>query len=445
MYRTPEASVTAKTELALVWLFYLAGGAIVLALTAKPGLVPAAAAAAVAAFAAVRFPESILVFFLVIGSLKSTDLGARIGQFAPAGFDLSALAGLALVGAVAIALWKQREQAYELPLAAAFFLAVVVLLLVGAFYSPDPGGGMRKVLVFETFSALAFIAPLAIVRTRACFFRTLVLVVAVGVAVALTVQPSVRSASVLVLPGGDNQIQVGLLLGLAVVAIVAYLWPASNGWLRLAFLPPLALLLTKLFSAGGRSALIGTLLACAVGTVWLLRSGRRNRIAALALVGVLAALVPAAWITSAPAVKERYLVTIADARGGAGLDSGGADRTALADAALETFESHPQGAGTAAYPALTGYEWPHNIVLELASELGLPGVAAFLALVAGVGLTLVRAARSPTLRTEAIGAASLLLLPLTMAFASFDLNGNRTLWFACGFALAGTRLAEAPS
>jgi O-antigen ligase len=144
-------------------------------------------------------------------------------------------------------------------------------------------------------------------------------------------------------------------------------------------------------------------------------------------------------------VKERYLVTIADMRGGAGLDSGGAERTALADAAVETFDEHPLGAGTAGYTALTGYEWPHNIVLELASELGLLGVAAFIALVAGIVVAAVRAARSPTLRTEVIGAASLLLLPLTMAFASFDLNGNRILWFACGLALASTRLEKAPS
>jgi O-antigen ligase len=442
VYSTAYASTTAKTELALVWLFYLAGGVIVLALTAKPALVPAAAAAAVVVVAAVRFPEAILVFFLVIGSLKPTELGAQIAQFAPAGFDLSALAGLATVGAIAIALRKQWVQPFGLPLAAVFFLALVVLLLVGAFYSPDPAGGLRKALTFEIFSALAFLAPLAIVRTRASFYRTLVLVVAVGVAVALTVQPAERSASLLVLPGGTNQIQVGLLLGLAVVSIVAYLWPASSGWLRLAFLPPLALVLTKLFSAGGRSALVGTLLACTVGTLWLLRSGRRNRIAALALVGLLAALIPAAWITTAPTVKERYLVTIADMRGGAGLDSGGAERTALADAAVETFDAHPLGAGTAGYTALTGYEWPHNIVLELASELGLLGVAVFFALVAGIVAAAVHAARSPTLRTEAIGAASLLLLPLAMAFASFDLNGNRILWFACGLALASTRLVE---
>ena len=442
MYSTAEARATAKSELALVWLFYLAGGIIVLALTAKPALVPAAAAAAVVAVAAVRFPESILVFFLVVGPLKSTELGEPLAAVAPAGVDLSVLAGTALAGAVAIALWKQRAEPVTLPWAASFFLVLVLLLLIGAFHSPDATGGMRKAFTFETFSALAFLAPLAIVRTKSSFARTLVLLTAVGLGVAVTVEPAERSASVLVLPGGDNQIQVGLMLGLAVVSILGYLWPVSNGWMRLVWVPPLVLTFTTLFSSGGRSALVGTLLACAVATAWLLRAGRTNRIAALALVGLLAALLPAAWITTAPEAKERYLVTIADARGGAGLDAGGAERAELADAAVRTFESHSLGAGTAGYAALTGYEYPHNILLELASELGLLGVAAVFALVAGIAVAAMRAARSPTLRAEVIGATSLLVLPLTIAFASFDLNGNRVLWFACGLALASTSLRE---
>jgi O-antigen ligase len=445
VYRAAERHATAWTELALVWCFYLAGAAIVLALTARPALVPAVLAAVVVALAAVHLPESLLVFFLVVGPLKSTQLGEPLAAVAPGGIDLSVLLGLSLAGAVAVALWKQRAEPVTLPWATSFFLALVLLLLAGAFYSPDSSGGVRKALTFETFSALAFLAPLAIVRTKSSFRRTLVLVTGVGVAVAVLVEPAERSASVLVLPGGDNQIQVGLLLGLAVVSIIGYLWPASSGWFRLVWALPLVLSLTTLFSSGARSALVGTLLACVVATVWLLKAGRRNRIAALALIGLLTALLPAAWITTAPEAQERYLVTIADVRGGGGLDSGGAERSVLADAAVETFESHPMGAGTAAYPALTGYEWPHNIVLELASELGLLGVAAVFALVAGILAAAVRAARSPTLRTEAIGAASLLFLPLTMAFASFDLNGNRILWFTCGLALASTRLVEAPS
>jgi O-antigen ligase len=245
---------------------------------------------------------------------------------------------------------------------------------------------------------------------------------------------------VLVLPGADNQIQVGLLLGLGFVSIVGYLWPASSGWLRLIWLPAAAFTLMKLVSAGGRSALVGTLLACAVALAYLVRTSGRDRLAALALVGVLAALLPAAWVTSSPAVKERYLVTIDDLRGGAGLAADGADRAELADAAVTVFADNPLGAGTGSYTALTGYEWPHNLVLEVASELGIIGVAALAGLLVGTALVLRRAASRPEIRREVVGAASLLVLPLTVAFASFDLNGNRILWFTCGLALAVTRL-----
>jgi O-antigen ligase len=439
---TAHEYASSKAELALVWLFYLAGSAVVLVLVTAPSQLPVALAVLLVAYAAVRLPESLLALFLVVGPLKGTELGERLAAVAPAGVDLTVLAGAALVGAVAVSLWRNRSEPIMVGWPTVFFLALVVLLLAGVLYSPDPDGALRKAFLFQTFSVLAFVAPLAIVRTRTSLFRTLAFLVAVGVVVALSVEQSESLASVRVLPGGDNQIHVGLLLGLAVVSIVGYLWPASSGWRRLLWLPPLALTLAQLLASGGRSALVGAVLACAVATAWLMRAGRRNRIAALALVGVLAALLPAAWITTAPEVKDRYLVTIADLRGGAGLDAGDAERAELADAAVRTFESHPLGAGTAGYTALTGYEWPHNIVLELASELGLVGVAALLGLLAGVGVAAVRAARSPSLRTEVIGATSLLVLPLTMAFASFDLNGNRALWFACGLVLATTGLRE---
>jgi O-antigen ligase len=436
---TVEDYASLKAEFGLIWLVY--GCAVVTGLTllVRPELAMAAAMLAVVALAAYHLPELVLVLFLVVGPLRTSEVGVR-AQGAITAVDLTVAAAAALALAVGVSLWRHRAEPFSVPAPAVFFLGLCALLLVGVLHSPAPADGLDKAVAFQLFSALAFLAPLAIVRTRAALVRTLGLLVAVAVAVALTAEEAERSESVLVLPGGNSQIQVGLLLGLGLVAIVAYLWPASRGWARLVWLPPAALVLPKLLSAGGRSALLGSLLACAVAMACLVGSGRRNRIAALALVGVLAALLPAAWATSSPAAKERYLVTVLDVRGGAGLDAGGAERADLASAAVGVFADHPLGAGTAGYTALTGYEWPHNIVLELAAELGLAGVAVFLALLAGTAVALRRAALDPRLRLEAIGAASLIVLPLTMSFSSFDLNGNRILWFACGLGLAVTRL-----
>jgi O-antigen ligase len=433
-----EHHVNARAELGLLWIVYALGGAVVLALVAKPTIAFAAAVLVLFALVAIRLPELPLVAFVVVGTLKSTDVGARLSAVAPV--DLSALTAAGLTVAVCCSLWRYRHEPFGVATPVLAFLALLVLLLVWVPASPDPVGGLRKAHLFESFSALAFLAPLAIVRTRQSLYRLLAIVVGVGVLVGLSAKEAERSDSVLVLPGADNQIQVGLLLGLAVVAVVAYLWPASVGWVRVFWLVPAAFALVKLISAGGRSALVGAVLACVVALVCLLRSGGRDRIAAVALVGVLAALAPAAWVTSSPAVKERYLVTIDDLQGGSGLDSGGADRSALADSAIGVFADHPLGAGTASYPALTGYEWPHNLVLEVASEQGVVGVTLLLVLFAGTAVSLQRAATSPTIRREVIAGGSLIILPLTVALSSFDLNGNRILWFATGLALATARL-----
>lgn len=442
-----EEHASAKAEFGLIWLLYGLGSLAVVALVAKPGLIALAAAAVVFGIIAYQLPELLLVIFVAIGPLKATDIGdwwtgrmAGFGESTPTVTDLTLLAAMALVAGLCLSLWRHRHEEFIVPRPALGFIGIAVLLLLGVPVSPAPDAGLAKALMFVGLGSLAFFAPLVIVRTRTSLYRTLALLAALAVAVGFSAETPDRSEGVLVLPGADNQIQLGLLLGLGVVSIVGYLWPASSGASRLIWLLPVGFLLVKLFSAGGRSALVGTLLACAVALGLLVVSGRRNRLAALALVGVLAAFLPAAWVMSGPAVKDRYLTTVADLRGGAGLDAGGADRGALADSAVEVFAANPLGAGTGAYPALTGYEWPHNIVLELGSELGIFGVAALIALVGGIAVTLRRAARSPTLRCEVIGVGGLLLLPLTVAFSSFDLNGNRTLWFACGLALAAARL-----
>ena len=136
------------------------------------------------------------------------------------------LAAAALVIAVCVSLWRRRSEP-SIPWRPARSSSLSSSSCCSACCLAGSEGGLEKALAFQTFSALAFLAPLAIVRTRPAVWL-LGLIVAVGVVVGLTAEEPERSESVLVLPGADNQIQVGLLLGLGVVSIVAYLWPASK-------------------------------------------------------------------------------------------------------------------------------------------------------------------------------------------------------------------------
>ena len=282
-YTSLEEHSSAKAEFGLIWLVYGLGSLGVVALVAKPNLISAAVLGVALAVVAYRLPELLLVLFLVVGPLKSTDVGARVAGSLPAGADLTAFMASALLAAVCLSLWRRRDEPFALPAAALGFVALAVLLFLGVPGSPAGEDALDKAVTFVTLSALAFLAPLAIVRSRRSFHRTLALLVVVAVAVGLAAEAPERSESVLVLPGGDNQIQVGLLLGLGAIAVVAYLWPVSSGRLRLVWLLPAGFLLVKLVSAGGRSALAGTALASALALVWLVRSGRHERLAAARL------------------------------------------------------------------------------------------------------------------------------------------------------------------
>lgn len=104
-------------------------------------------------------------------------------------------------------------------------------------------------------------------------------------------------------------------------------------------------------------------------------------------------------------------------------DAAVAERIALQRVALQNFSEHPfGGVGAGGNAPLGTVAYPHNIALEIASEFGLVGLAAFASIV------VVTAARIRSDRMVAI----LFWQTLLYAFASGDLGSNELLViFAC--------------
>jgi O-antigen ligase len=247
-----------------------------------------------------------------------------------------------------------------------------------------------------------------------------------------------------VLPGSENEIDVGLLTGLGLVALIAYLWPATPGLWRALWLAPAAILLWRLVGAGSRGALLGAAIAVAVALALQLWRPR-TRGPALALLAILVALAPIAWTSSSPDARAKYTAVLQLSGDGpaAALDAGGGERSEIAAAATQIFLDNPMGVGTDGYAPLSGWDRPHNIVLELGSELGVAGIAVFALLLAGVAAAVLPQVRRAGAPAEAIAATALLVVPLTVAFSSFDLNDNRMLWLCLGVALSVPQIARA--
>jgi O-antigen ligase len=110
-------------------------------------------------------------------------------------------------------------------------------------------------------------------------------------------------------------------------------------------------------------------------------------------------------------------------------------RWQLYQAALAAFAQNPvTGAGTGSYACISpvpGISYPHNLFLESAVELGLPGLALSLLFVFAPLARLVLWRKKAK---EIALAVSLLVFCLVNSMLSGDIPGNYTLWLAAGVA-----------
>jgi O-antigen ligase len=129
---------------------------------------------------------------------------------------------------------------------------------------------------------------------------------------------------------------------------------------------------------------------------------------------------------------------------GSGLSSNG--RSQLWSEAWGLFTSHPLfGAGTGSFFGFDGLnQYPHNLFLEVAAELGLVGLVLLVVFLASSWFGVVRAARRFGLpgRPEVALVASLFTAALVNAMFSGDITTNGGLWLAAGLVL-GLRLRTA--
>jgi O-antigen ligase len=113
-----------------------------------------------------------------------------------------------------------------------------------------------------------------------------------------------------------------------------------------------------------------------------------------------------------------------------------ARRADLFRAALRLFVAHPViGAGTSGYETAAGYEYPHNLVLHVASEFGLVG----LAVLGALGIAALLTWRPTSTVSVALGA--LLAFLVLNAMVSNGIYENRMLWGVWLVLLAGPLVA----
>jgi O-antigen ligase len=381
---------------------------------------------------ALAMPELMLGLFLVSGGIKA----APWLQGLP--FDLTLAAAAGVLAAMAASVKRNSIGLAALAPPTALAGGIAALVLLTTLWSPDPTAGLDKALRFQFLTMLAFAAPLVLIRSRQSLVRVTVAIVAFALLIALTSVSTGDLAAPLQSAGG-NEIQLGIYAAFGLIAVVAYLGRIGPPRRRAMWLAPAVLLAATVLEAGSRGALVSGTLALLFVWSQIART-RQSRVIGLGLAAavIIALATGAGGLAGSAAV--RYRQSLLTTSPSAILR----DRGQRFDEGWRLAVAHPLGVGTAGYNALTGgLQYPHNIILELASEQGLIGVALFVALVIAAW----RARRLTTLgprSPEAVLTGALIVLFFAESLFSDDINGNRLLWFALGLALAVRRLAADP-
>jgi O-antigen ligase len=364
-----------------------------------------------------REPLALFALYLVIGLFKEEAVVKSLPVDATLALGLL----LALVCGARLVTGRVRTVPYGFALT----IAVVALSLVASLaWTTAHSYGSQKTTTYLTVTMLAIGAPFFLFERWADLrrFFTWTVVVAVPVALLALAHPSVDTGRL----AGDNTIGTSRLLCIA--ALILVLGALGRSRIRLPAAVLAAAFIAIAAGVGSRGPILSFGLTLAVTlAAWLLRVPRKVA-PVLAVATVSIAVVP---FVSLPASSSQRLSEAAHDPVATFREN---DRYFLAQQAFELIDRHPiRGAGAGAFSTVNPTaKWPHNIFLELWSELGL---AALLVVATGIVAALVGlfrlAWRLPTHGREQELVYILLAVFVFNVLAvqvSGTINDNRDFW-----------------
>jgi O-antigen ligase len=413
----PRSSATARLGRGEALL-----GAAVAGLAAAATVIAGPAALAIPAVLLIaifflREPLALFALYLVIGLFKEEAVVKSLPVDATLALGLL----LALVCGARLVTGRVRTVPYGFALT----IAVVALSLVASLaWTTAHSYGSQKTTTYLTVTMLAIGAPFFLFERWADLrrFFTWTVVVAVPVALLALAHPSVDTGRL----AGDNTIGTSRLLCIA--ALILVLGALGRSRIRLPAAVLAAAFIAIAAGVGSRGPILSFGLTLAVTlAAWLLRVPRKVA-PVLAVATVSIAVVP---FVSLPASSSQRLSEAAHDPVATFREN---DRYFLAQQAFELIDRHPiRGAGAGAFSTVNATaKWPHNIFLELWSELGLAALLVVATAIVAALVGLFRLAwRLPTHGREQELVYILLAVFVFNVLAvqvSGTINDNRDFW-----------------
>jgi len=396
---------------------FIAGIGVFVALQApRTSLVLLAGVAALAAL--LLFPELALALFVVIGDLKGDD---RVAAILP--WDLTLALAAVLIAGIALNFFRGKPVARP-PGVYLLFVPFVAVMTASLAYTPVFDAGLEKLGRFIGITGISILAPFFVLGTPCSLKRFFVGFSVAGFAICAWSLSALDGSARLATPSNNT-----IALGHIACALILILWfgaiPRVSFPQRFAACFLLAVPAVALIGSGSR----GPLIACAVVVLASVLVDRRRWLDLGCLAALALAAVP---FLKLPASSLDYLGTLVRSRTTAELLSFRGD---LIDSAWRLLQQHPLiGGGIQSFryfsPNSALYNWPHNIFLEIACELGIPAallVCAVFGTAIRESLRQIRYRTAPHFAFSEITAA-LLAVGIINGTNTGDINSDRLTW-----------------
>ncbi len=330
------------------------------------------------------------------------------------------------------------------------FLVFFVLLAISYLYSPSPVAGWEKLTKFAVFETLAFFSSFLLFKSDRDF--RMFLWVAVFVAACLSIRMiagmSHPTSQQLLGEADLTRIGEGQMIGTALLILLFYRFPGTFGRvLPLILAPLLAVGLVASEARGPAFSLIIVLVLCTTVVRVQAVVPRKTIFAGIVLIAVVS-VASLVWMSSMPGYAVRGLQKKAEIQAmlHGSLAAGGttALRATYYKSAVEAFTKKPlQGWGLNGWTIYQFGEdriyYPHNFILEVAAEQGVPGVTILVGLLLACIVGLLRAAK--TGYREFILVLPILLFTILYNSTTGNIE-DRSLFFWLGTALVAARMAK---
>jgi O-antigen ligase len=411
-------------------------GAALVTFGVAPGRFFFAVASAIALAVLVIYPELALALYVVVGDVKGDE---RVASLLP--YDLTLALGAILLAGIALNLLRGKRWVAMPP---AYFLLIVLVALMTASlsYTPVFDAGLEKLERFLSVTGIVVVAPFFVLAAPQAMKRFLWGFAVVAFAICSWSLADLGGSDRLATPS-DNTIGLGHIA----CALILLIWFAviprfSFPWRMIAYLL-LAVPAISLIGSGSR----GPAIACSIVIFISLFFYRRRWLDVVFIAALGFVALPFANI---PASSLDYLGTLIGSQSVSALMSFRGD---LLDSGWALLRQHPLiGVGLQGFryaspnPAL--YNWPHNIFLEIACEMGIPAAlitcAVFISAIRE-SLRQLKDQYAPHFMLSQL-AAALLLIGIINGTNTGDINSDRSTWLFLGlvFVVRGFRVESHP-